>query len=76
MAENRSDPGSADEFPPSSAREPERFGREGEVNFSSAEDASTSFYLDMAKLWVQEHKKASMLGAFAVGVFVGALLRD
>lgn len=38
--------------------------------------ASMTFAADVAKIWVQEHQKASMLGAFAVGVFVGALLRD
>jgi hypothetical protein len=40
------------------------------------DDVSPSFALDVARLWVQRHQKASMLGAFAVGVFVGALLRD
>ena len=40
------------------------------------EDLSSSVALDMARLWVQRHQKASMLGAFAVGVFVGAMLRD
>jgi hypothetical protein len=41
-----------------------------------ADDLSSSVALDMARLWVQRHQKASMLGAFAVGVFVGAMLRD
>lgn len=31
---------------------------------------------DMARMWVREHQKASMLGAFAIGVFAGAWLRD
>jgi len=35
-----------------------------------------SFALDMARIWVKQHQKAAMLGAFGVGVFVGALLRD
>jgi len=38
-------------------------------------DQSASMALDMARLWVQQHQKASMLGAFAVGTFIGALLR-
>lgn len=38
--------------------------------------ASMTFAADVAKIWIQEHQKASMLGAFAVGVFVGAMLRD
>jgi hypothetical protein len=40
------------------------------------EDRSASMALDMARLWVQQHQKAAMLGAFAVGTFVGALLRN
>ena len=40
------------------------------------EGMSASFALDMARVWVQQHQKATMLGAFAVGAFVGALLRD
>lgn len=35
-----------------------------------------SVALSTAKYWVREHQKASMLGALAVGVFVGALLRE
>ena len=38
-------------------------------------DGSPSFAVNMARMWVQQHQKASMLGAFAVGVFVGAMLR-
>lgn len=32
--------------------------------------------LDVAKTWVQEHQTAAMLGAFALGAFIGALMRD
>jgi hypothetical protein len=39
-------------------------------------DRSGAFALDMARLWVQQHQKTAMLGAFALGTFVGALLRD
>jgi len=41
-----------------------------------ADDLSSSVAVDMARLWVQRHQKATMLGAFAVGVFVGAMLRE
>jgi hypothetical protein len=40
------------------------------------EDMDGSVATDMARLWVKRHQKAVMLGAFGVGVFVGALLRD
>mgnify|MGYP006423861897 CR=1 FL=1 len=46
---------------------------------SSDRDApfeSASMMQEMAALYVREHQTASMLGAFAVGVFVGALLRN
>ena len=36
---------------------------------------SSSLVQDMARSWVQRHQKATMLGAFGVGVFVGAVLR-
>lgn len=49
---------------------------ESEFAGSSAGIAPASLAVDIAKIWVQEHQKASMLGAFAVGVFVGAMLRD
>lgn len=32
--------------------------------------------IEMAKEWVRQHQTAAMLGAFAVGAFVGALMRD
>jgi hypothetical protein len=78
MAEDQSTPDPADEFLPSSAENVERPGPEGNVGPSGPSDGSTptSFCLEMAELWVREHQKASMLGAFAVGVFVGALVRD
>lgn len=49
---------------------------EKEEDASPTNDFSPSFAGDVARIWVQEHQKATMLGAFAVGVFVGALLRD
>jgi hypothetical protein len=38
--------------------------------------ATVSLAVDMARMWVREHQKASMLGAFALGVFAGAWMRD
>ena len=32
--------------------------------------------LQMAKSWVRDHQTQAMLGAFAVGVFIGAMSRD
>jgi len=37
---------------------------------------SAGFAYEMAKMWVQDHQKEAMVGAFAAGVFLGALLRD
>jgi len=34
-----------------------------------------SLALELARSWVREHQNATMLGAFALGVFVGSLLR-
>ncbi|PSQ95798.1 MAG: hypothetical protein BRD55_09220 [Bacteroidetes bacterium SW_9_63_38] len=31
---------------------------------------------DLTRMWVEEHQTPAMLGAFAVGVFAGAYLRD
>ncbi|MFP4228759.1 MAG: hypothetical protein ACLFTE_08030 [Salinivenus sp.] len=35
-----------------------------------------SLALTVARAWVRDHQKASMLGAFALGVFTGAWLRE
>ena len=37
---------------------------------------SSSLAKDMARSWVRQHQKATMLGAFGAGVFVGVMLRD
>lgn len=78
MTNAPSDPDSSDPVsPPSPSVEgPDAppFGAESDA--PRGDDTSPSFALDMARLWVQRHQKASMLGAFAVGVFAGALLRD
>jgi hypothetical protein len=39
-------------------------------------DSGAGFAYEMAKMWVQDNQKTVMLGAFATGVFLGALLRD
>lgn len=73
MAESRPDPDSPDPFADTSdeAPDPPAWGDAPED-----EQGASSFATDMARLWVRRHQKASMLGAFAVGVFVGAMLRD
>ena len=43
---------------------------------SSSWGDRSAFALDMARMWVKEHQTATMLGAFAVGVFTGSILRD
>ena len=55
------------------------FGRQAPPS-SVADDWRTmaipaSIALDVARDWVRERQTATMLGAFAVGVFVGALSR-
>ncbi len=78
-----SDPGSPDPFSSPSpdtdaagADEAEAPPWETEAPGFGREDPDESFAVDMARLWVKQHQKATMLGAFGVGVFVGALLRD
>jgi len=34
------------------------------------------FALELGKEWVRQHQTVAMIGAFAVGAFVGALMRD
>jgi len=77
MADSPPDPDSGDSRPPfsSPAEGPDAPSWEGETE-NLGDDLSPSFALDMARLWVRRHQKASMLGAFGVGVFIGALLRD
>ena len=38
--------------------------------------ATSRFAVEMAKGWVRQHQTAAMVGAFAVGAFIGALMRD
>lgn len=82
MTEPSSDPESQDPFSSSSLPDEER----GDENVETppwdtegpefGEDVDGSFAVDMARLWVKRHQKAAMLGAFGIGVFVGALLQD
>lgn len=83
MTEPSSDPEAQDPFSSSSLPDEERGFDENAGNppwdtegpeFGG--DLDRSFAIDMARLWVKRHQKAVMLGAFGVGVFVGALLRD
>lgn len=78
MADTPSNSGSSDSAPPSSPSFEETNAPpwEEENDGPMGGDMSPSFALDMARLWVRRHQKASMLGAFGVGVFIGVLLRD
>jgi len=48
----------------------------GEEHPSADAFATSRFAMEMAKGWVRQHQTAAMVGAFAVGAFVGALMRD
>lgn len=79
MTDEDSDPQGTDGF--SSAPGPS--GERPEVGSSPFADEPASsmgdrsgFALEMARLWMKEHQTTTMLGAFAAGVFVGALFRD
>lgn len=78
MPETPPNPDSGDSDRPfsSSAEGPNAPSWEGGSEEVLGDENAPSFALDMARLWVQQHQKATMLGAFGVGVFIGALLRD
>lgn len=38
--------------------------------------SEAQFALQLGKEWVRQHQTVAMIGAFAVGAFVGALMRD
>ena len=42
----------------------------------SATGLNAALALDLARSWVKQHQKATMLGAFATGVLLGSLLRE
>ncbi|PSQ78199.1 MAG: hypothetical protein BRD35_01955 [Bacteroidetes bacterium QH_7_62_13] len=79
MTADRSDTTGPDPFSsaPDSSREQMEAGSpsiDGDSTSMPGEDSG--FALDLARLWVEEHQTTTMLGAFAVGVFVGALFRE
>ena len=66
-----------------SSREPSfgasPFDRDFQENVDRSSPSSGSdagFALEMGRMWVRDNLTTSMLGAFAAGVFLGALLRD
>ncbi len=76
MTEDRSNPDNRPSFSPSQDRGQDRsWDPDSSPDGPSMGDRS-AFALDMARMWVKEHQTATMLGAFAAGVFVGSLLRD
>ena len=80
MTEDRSDPQGPDAFAAAESSREQTGG--GPPPFDEFDDDSASlgdrsgFALDMARLWIKEHQTTTMLGAFAVGVFVGSLFRE
>jgi len=58
------------------------FGEDASSSWAEEDETSmpdgvpASLATDMARSWVRRHQKATLLGAFATGVFVGAMLRD
>jgi hypothetical protein len=58
--------------PPDGAGPASGFGSSGAR--PSGLDASVA--LSLARSWVKQHQKLTMLGAFATGVVLGSLLRD
>lgn len=76
MTEDRSNSEGRPSFSPPHDEDADRsWEPESSPDAPSMGDRS-AFALDMARLWVKEHQTTTMLGAFAVGVFVGSLLRD
>lgn len=74
MDDRPSDPDPTDADPFSSA--PADGGMESPSgSAASSLDTDPAFLMNMAKMWIQEHQRSTMLGAFAVGVFVGSLFR-
>ncbi|WP_103021211.1 hypothetical protein [Salinibacter altiplanensis] len=78
MADPSSDPASGDPSlssgSPFENTDPPSWDQEDPVTMPDG--VSSSLAKDMARSWVQQHQKATMIGAFGVGVFVGVMLRD
>lgn len=68
--DEEADAGEAGDVPPWEEQ------RGDSIDQGSIDEFSPSFATEMARMWVKRHQKASMLGAFAVGVFAGAMLRE
>lgn len=60
---------------PSGGQADAPFGRR-EASPAGDEWEQAQLAFDVAKAWVQEHQTAAMLGAFALGTFIGAMMRD
>ncbi len=84
-----SDPQDSSENGPFSPPEPEEEPPFSEGSpFGAAESApefpssppskggQLSMAWNVARMWIKEHQREAMLGAFATGVFLGACLRD
>jgi len=56
-----------------SSEESSPFDANGPRNDS---EKNLSLVLDLGSMWVRERQKGAMLGAFAIGVFAGAWLRE
>ena len=66
------DPNDADPF----SSTPADGGMESPAGSStSSPGTDPAFLMNMAKMWIKENQRSTMLGAFAVGVFVGSLFR-
>ncbi len=78
MTEDRSNSAdrSASFSPPSDPDQEQSWGPEAPPEAPSSRGGRSALAVEMARMWVQEHQEAAMLGAFAVGVVVGSLLRD
>lgn len=82
-----SEPQDSSEDDPFSPPEPEGenpFSEESPFGSSEAPDfdapgagsGQLSMAWNVARMWIKEHQREAMLGAFATGVLVGAYLRD
>lgn len=76
MTEDPSSPPNSASFSPGDASAPDWADPDDAEGAATTFADRSSFALDMARMWVQEHQKSAMLGAFAVGVVAGALIRE
>lgn len=53
------------------------FGDDSDDPFGGEDAFSGAYFaLELGKEWVRQHQTTAMIGAFAVGAFIGALMRD